>query len=375
MNFKLCRLAFWMIPLLFLSACSNYQKIIRKPQIYDGEQFGRVPLPKAESAPFYFDTVEKNMPLPSLEKWADEKEIKNFATSEDFLANSNTTAFLVIRNDSILFENYYNGASKTTTSQAFSVTKPLIASLLMQALEEERIQSLDEKVIQYFPIKKQGNNCEMLTLKHLAQMQSGLNHYDYFRLFKVTKLYYAKDVDKYIKKAKVMRKPGVQFKYKSIDTQVLGTCLENIFDEKDLLNRFASLYWNPIGPENPGYFNVDCNQNNNMKYYGGLNISARDLAKIGKIYLNDGKFEDQQIISEEWMNYISDTTNHVGKWDYSMGWYFDTKTKEQDIFYGAGFNGQFLLMNKTTNTIIVRLGESKAKHSWWEILSDLSKLF
>ena len=245
----------------------------------------------------------------------------------------------------------------------------------MQALEEDKIASLDEKVIHYFPIKKQRNNCEMLTLKHLAQMQSGLNHFDYFRIFKVTKLYYAKDVDQYIKKAKVKRKPGSQFKYKSIDTQILGTCLESIFDEKDLMDRFVNLYWNPIRPENPGYFNVDGDENQNMKYYGGLNVSARDLAKIGKIYLNNAKFEDQQIISSDWMNYITDTTNHVGKWNYSMGWYFDTQTKDQDIFYGAGFNGQFLVINKTTNTIIVRLGESKAKHSWWQILSNLSMLF
>lgn len=365
----------FIIVCLFLSSCANYNAGMRRPQIKDGKTFGRIPLPEPETEVYRFAKVDNNIELPELMDWAGSKADKKFTDAEDFVSSNRTSALLIIRSDTILYERYFNGFTDSTITQVFSVTKPLIASLLSQAIEEGRIENLDEPVIDYLCLKGKEEKCQALTFKHLAQMQSGFNHYDYRRIFRVLRLYYAKDLDTYVAKARVGRMPGGKFLYKSFDTQVLGMCLEKVFEEDDLINRFVELYWKNIHPEHKGYFSVDGKKNKNPKYFGGLNIAARDLAKIGKIYMNDGKFEDQQVISEDWIHYIEDTTNHVGKWDYGLGWYFDAYSPEHQIYYGSGFNGQFLVINKTNNTIIVRLGEKENGYDWWKMLTEMSKLF
>ncbi len=67
--------------------------------------------------------------------------------------------------------------------------------------------------------------------------------------------------------------------------------------------------------------------------------------------------------------------SHVDKWDYSFGWYFDKYSVGNPIYYGSGFTGQFLVINKKNNTIIIRLGNGEGGHHWWELLTDLSTLF
>ncbi|MCP4120810.1 MAG: serine hydrolase [Bacteroidetes bacterium] len=361
--------------IVLMPSCVHYDKVMSKPQIEDGIRFGRRVLPDSEMEPFYFTKRAQNIDVPGLESWADRKAMNKYEGIQSFLEGSKTTAFLVVRNDSIIFEDYPNGKQSDDITQIFSITKPLTVSLLSEALDEDRISTVHTPVNQYFPIRKRGERSKDLTLSHLANMQSGFNHNDYWRWVRVVRFYHSKNADNYISKVKIIRRPGKKYRYKSIDTQVLGICMEKIFEEDDLMDRFVSLYWNNIGPEHSGYFSIDHLESDNLKYYGGLNVSARDLAKIGKIYLNDGVFEEKQVLNKEWMNYIQDTTNHVGRFDYCMGWYFDEMAEGRNVFYGSGFNGQLLVINKDTNTVIVRMGESKDGHEWFHILSELSTLF
>ncbi len=362
--------------LLVFSGCAPYKALMKPPTIYDGINYGRRAFPVSKSEPYHFAPTSENIDLPTLEHWAEKKANKKYTDVEKFIEEHGSTAFLVIRNDSILYENYFNGGSDSAATQIFSVTKPLVVSLLSQAIEEGYISSVDTPTQDFFDFGKIGKHTSQLTLAHLGQMRSGLNQYDYFRLIKLMKLYHALNVDAFLRsKVRVGKLPGKKFKYKSTDTQVLGVCMENMFEEEDLLGRFTSLYWDNIGPEHQGYFSVDDTINNNLKYYGGLNLTARDLAKIGKLYINDGNFEGKQVINEEWIEMINDTTNHQGKWYYNMGWYFDEYSEDNRIMYGAGFNGQYVVINKDTNTVIVRLGEGKKGQEWYHIICNLSKLF
>ena len=283
--------------LITLSSCSSYQELLKKPTIYDGIEYGRRAFPTSKSNPFIFPKKTKNIALPELEKWAEEKAIKKYEDVEQFIEEKGSNAFLVIKNDTIIYENYFNKGRVDEATQLFSVTKPLVVSLLSQALEEGYISSIDTQAHHFFDFQKIGKHTKQLTLSQLGQMRSGLNQYDYFRLVKLMKMYHALNVDAFLRtKVRVGKLPGKKFKYKSTDTQVLGVCMENMFGEEDLFKRFTELYWDNIGPEHKGYFSVDDTIGNNLRYYGGLNLTARDLAKIGKLYLNDGNFEGKQVI-------------------------------------------------------------------------------
>lgn len=358
------------------TSCIHYHKVHKKPTIYDGIDYGRVELPESTMEPYYFAEYPHGTDLPPLEQWAGDKVARKYDNPTEFVTDNKTTALLIIRNDTILYERYFNGMRPDSITQIFSVTKPLTASLLSVAIERDLIPSVDVPVNDYLSIKRRKKKANDLMLRHLAQMRSGLNHSDYWRWLRIMRFYHAKDADRYIQKVRVSRDPGKKYRYKSIDTQILGRSLEKIFGAEDLLEEFVRLYWNNIGPEHRAYFSIDHPESGNLKYYGGLNTSARDLAKIGKIYMNGGQFEGKQIIDREWLDFVTDTTTFVGRWGYSMGWYFDEYDgAERDIFYGAGFGGQYLIINRTTNTIIVRFGEGKAGHDWYHILCELSTLY
>ena len=357
------------------TSCSNYHSVLQKPKISDGITYGRKELPPSTAKTFYFKKGNGNIAIPELDQWADKKALRKYTSFDEFMDGANTSAFLVVRNDSIIFEHYYNDYESTDITQIFSVTKPITVSLLSEAIEEGRIGSVHAPVSDYLDIRRRKKKCKDLTLCHLGQMQSGLNHSDYWRWARIMRFYHSKNADHYIQKVKVFRDPGAKFRYKSIDTQVLGACMEKIFGTEDLTTRFIDLYWNRIGPENRGYYSIDHLDSGNPKYYGGLNLSAMDLAKIGKIYLNDGWFEGQQVINGEWMDFIQDTSNRVGRFDYCMGWYFDEMDTDRNVYYASGFNGQLLVINEDTNTIVIRMGEGKSGHEWFRILSELSTLF
>lgn len=361
------------MPLLF-SSCIHFHEVMKKPSIDDGKRYGRVELESPDHV-YRFAEAEQPVALPPLDEWACDKAIRKFGSPEEFLKHERTSALLIVRNDTLLYEHFFNGHGPDDITQIFSVTKPLTASMLALAQEEGRISSFDEPADHYFPIRKRKRKVDDLTLRHLSNMVSGLNHSDYWRILKIIRFYHSIDSDRYMRKVKVYRKPGKKFRYKSMDTQVLGMCLENIFEEDDLIERFTNTYWKPIGPEKPGYFSVDHLDSGNPKYYGGLNVSPRDLAKIGKIFLNNGVFEGERILPESYFETIRDTTLHTGNWGYSMGWYFDEWSPDRDIFYGSGFNGQTLLMNRDNNTIVIRLGEAKKGHEWFHLMAELSTLF
>ena len=104
-----------------------------------------------------------------------------------------------------------------------------------------------------------------------------------------------------------------------------------------------------------------------------INARARDYAKIGRLYLNKGKWNGKQIVSEDWVTQSTkiDTTNGtVGYYQYQ--WWLPTQTGD---FMAQGILGQYIYVHPEKNLVIVRLGKNEGKADWWEILSSLGQAY
>ncbi len=361
---------------IFITSCAPTSKVLwyNVPSVKDAKLFPQITLEASPNAAWPF--VEKqNWQVPTLEKWVGKKGA-GYDNFESFLEATNTTAFIVIRNDSVLYENYFNGLSNEEPDIVFSLNKVFITSLLDIAIKEGYIKNLKQKVSDFIPSFKQGGKSKV-TIENVLDMNSGLNHDDYQKLFSSGLLYYNSNLDKLIDKAKAEYEAGQAFTYKSMDTQILGRCIE-IATGRDIIDYIQEKIWNPLGMEYPAYFTRD-REDGDERMFGGLEVSSRDLVKLGKLFLDDGKWNGESIIRSSWIKDIRNRKLEKGKWyGYKYGWWRDTQFDQHFLdsedFFGAGYKGQFLYISPENNTIILRQGSNKGGITWSPTLGKLSDL-
>ncbi len=362
--------------LSLLSCTAGRILVFNQPSVEDLKHFPANKITAAPSGknPFVEDSNINHIPSPCL--WTThQKEICNQGL-DDFLDDSNTNAFVIVRNDSILYEQYRARYAPDEPKIIFSITKVFITSLLAILLEEGTIKSLDQKVASFLPSFNLTGKKD-ISLRHLLQMTSGINHDEYRKLAKSVIIYYHPDLDKFMNKTKLEHQVGQQFVYKSIDTQILGRCMEEATG-KSISDLLQEKIWNPLKMEHDGFFTLD-RKNGNERMYGGMAVSSRDLLKIARLYLNNGLWDGKQIIPQDWVKTIENraTTNNKW-WGYTNGWWLDTYvqadfTQNKDYF-AAGYNGQVLYINPEDNIIILRQGKNKGGIKWYTALSHLGKL-
>ena len=141
------------------------------------------------------------------------------------LEKMQTIAYLVIKNDSIHLERYWDGYSEESNTNSFSMAKTIVSILTGIAIDEGHIESVDQKVGDFFPEYSSGLN-DKLTIKHLLTMSSGMNFSEsYSNPFAFpAKAYFGDDLKGLMQKYKVVEDPGVEFEYLSGNTQLLGYC-------------------------------------------------------------------------------------------------------------------------------------------------------
>ncbi|HVF80337.1 MAG TPA: serine hydrolase, partial [Flavisolibacter sp.] len=158
------RLAFCFLLALCCSSCWMLRAYkVRKFQLTDHERMPFVTIQKADAPSSFIDAATAT----------GYKTLKNFLDTN--LSKSLTAAFLVIRNDSIIYEAYFNGFKRESLLPSFSVAKSFVATLVGIAVAEGKIVSLQQPVTDYLPeLKKRDNRFVNITLQHLLDMRSGL---------------------------------------------------------------------------------------------------------------------------------------------------------------------------------------------------------
>jgi len=291
------------------------------------------------------------------------RTLKLPAEGTGLLEELETTAFLVIRNDSICFESYNDGFDENTVSNSFSVAKSIVGILTGIAADEGHLK-VSDPVSRFLPEFSEGENAK-LRIEHLLQMSSGLNWDEsYSSLFsKTTEAYYGNDLRKLISGLKVITEPGKEFSYMSCNTLLLGVILESATGMK-LAGYAEQKLWNPVGAVHPAFWSLD-KSGGIEKSYCCFYSTARDFARVGKLMLDSGMWNGKRIVSKE---YIRQTLTPVNIPDpdgnpvdyYGYQWWL-LNHEGQEVFYARGILGQYIVVIPEKRIVIVRLGKKRGE--------------
>lgn len=285
---------------------------------------------------------------------------------ESYIKSKETVAFLIIRRDTILYEKYFDDYMQASVIPSFSMAKSFTSMLIGCAIDDGLIKSVEEPVTNYVPeLKKQG--FDKVTIKNLLQMTSGIDFKEnYVNPFgDVAKLYYGTNLRKQVGGFELKSQPGKKFNYNSGDSQLLGLVLERALKNRNITHYMQEKIWSPLGMEYNGSWSLDREKNGMEKTFCCLNASAVDFAKIGRLYLNKGNWNGQQIISEQWVKESTKIDTSNGSLDYyQYNWYVSKESYE-----AFGILGQMLYVNPAKELIIVRLGKDRTNIRW-DLISE-----
>ena len=318
----------------------------------------------------YFDNREIKSDNP--QPWALHKQYNTIDESDklnELNDKRKTKSFLVIKNDSILFEKYYDGHKQTDISNSFSVAKSIVTSMLGKAIMEGKIKSLDQPVSDFFKEYKNGLASE-LTVGDLASMSSGMKWNEkYYSVINITsESYFTDDLRSVILGQEIENKPGKGFRYSSGDTQLLAMIIEKATGTS-LSNYLSQKFWDPMGAENLALWQIDSKESGMEKAYCCIAATARDFARFGKLYIDKGKWGDTQILDSSFvelsLNPVFDDSPF-----YGYGWWL-YEYEGKKVFTMNGHRGQFVISFPDENIIIVRQGDFNNKGRVSEGSGDL----
>ena len=263
-------------------------------------------------------------------------------------------AYLIIKNDSIWFEKYYDNFNKDSKTNSFSMVKSMISAMLGKAIMEGHIESLEQPVSDFFPEFSDGLAAKM-TVGDLSSMASGTNWDEaYYSPFSITtRAYFDDDLAKVILGLKVVDEPGQAYKYASGDTQLLAMIIEKATG-KTLTTYLSESFWKPLGAENEAFWQLDSEDSGLEKAFCCLASNARDFARFGKLYKDFGKWRGNQLLDSSFV-VKSVTPRFPDSPMYGYGWWLRT-LKSKSFFMMRGHLGQYVIVEPDDNIIIIRLG-------------------
>lgn len=286
-------------------------------------------------------------------------------TLESFLVKKRTLSFLILRNDTLIFERYYYDTVQYPVIPTFSISKSFVSTLIGIALDEVFFNSLNEPITYYVP--ELDSNYRNITLQMLLDMRSGLDCHGFIN--GVPRIYFSKDLNKDINNYYLRNKPGSEFNYLNINTLLLTIALENA-TSTNTANYLEAKIWKPLGMANPATWNVD--DTGQIKGFTGLNASPMDLIRFGNLILKNGVYNGQQLIPYNWltecMTIHNDSKDNNG-YHYSYSW----RITDKGNYAATGLLGQYIFIVPSKNIVIVRTGDSFSHFNWIQFLEILSE--
>ena len=264
-----------------------------------------------------------------------------------------TIAYLIIKNDSIFYEHYYDGFDQNSKSNSFSMAKSFVSGLLGKAIMDGYIESLDQPIGDFFPKYKDTKT----TVGDLASMASGLEWDErYYSPFSITtRAYFDDDLKEMMLNLDIVEEPGKEFKYLSGSTQLLAMVIEEASGKK-IADYFSESFWQPLGAANDALWQLDSEEHGLVKAYCCFASNARDFARFGKLYKDHGNFNGQQLLDSAFVAKSVQPRFEGAPYGYGF-WLGDFNGKS--FFAMRGHLGQYVIVVPEDDLMVVRLGHQK----------------
>lgn len=289
--------------------------------------------------------LEKGAPLTmpdSYTKWVDERTI---------------TSTLVLKDGKIVHEAYYRGTTVKDRRISWSVAKSYMSALFGILVHEGAIASLDDAVTKYCP-QLIGGAYDGVTVLNVLQMSSGIT-------FNEDYLDYDSDINRMGRILALGGKmddfaaglterfagPGETWQYTSIDTHVLGMVVRGATG-RDIVDLMSEKLMTPLGLEQTPIYLTD---GVGVAFVlGGLNLTTRDYARFGQMILQNGLWQDKQIVPADWVaaSTVASAPTAPGELGYGYQWWMPVGAPPGE-FMGRGIYGQALYVDQPAGVLIV----------------------
>ncbi|MFA5078000.1 MAG: serine hydrolase [Dehalococcoidia bacterium] len=303
---------------------------------------------------------------------------------EPYLAQSDSTAFIVIKDDTVLYEKYLNGYSQDSVQRSFSMAKSITSTLVGLAVQDGYIHSLDDKMVGYLPELK-GRGLDEMTIRDLLVMNSGIAFNllpkDAFILsqpfYDEALMYYLPNTRSHILKLHAGREPvGAYFLYDDYYPLLEALIIERT-SHKTISAYTEEKLWTQLGMEYPASWSLDSEQDGFEQAASGFNARAIDFAKFGRLFLKDGIWEGRQILPIGWgKEATSPDPNDKRPWMNDPNWkdaggyykyhWWGIVNEDGTYDYTATGSpgGQIIYISPSHNAIVVHNGASGDPMVW-----------
>jgi CubicO group peptidase (beta-lactamase class C family) len=302
----------------------------------------------------------------------------------------NIHSLLIAKDNELVYENYFSGKDEywglslgyakhdaSTLHDIRSISKSVVAACIDIAIQQRRIKSIDDPIFAYLPeyIKFKTLQNEKITIRHLLTMSSGIKWNENLPIRtpanNETQMERSLNPVEYVLSQPLDTIPGVVWNYNSGGIQVLAEIIKSV--SGDDIDKFAEKFlFKPLGIKNykwikssksavlfhPG--KIFSHRRSFPAAASGLRLTSRDLLKFGLLYLNNGRWDDKQILTENWVNETFKTQilreNNSTIYGYSYLFWTYTETisnKTFQIVSARGLGGQRIFMNKKLNLLVV----------------------
>jgi CubicO group peptidase (beta-lactamase class C family) len=278
---------------------------------------------------------------------------------DGFLRATDTLAFVVVHDDRLVYERYFQGSDRSSLQTSFSVAKSFVSTLVGIAIDEGAIGSVSDPVTDYVPeLADRDPRFERITLHDLLTMSSGIRYQEHSLPVPWgddINTYYGTDLrDLAVNATEIERPPGQAWLYNNYNPLLLGLVLERATG-MSVSAYMSTRLWRPLGAEFDASWSLDSEASGFEKMESGLNAAPIDYARFGELFLHDGEWNDTRIVPEDWVRTATalDATTDPAE-DYQYFWWIDTERPGR--FYALGNLGQYIYVAPDTGVVIVRNG-------------------
>jgi CubicO group peptidase (beta-lactamase class C family) len=266
-------------------------------------------------------------------------------------------SILVVKNGFIAKEWYESSFDKDHLFRIYSVSKSVTSTLIGITLDKGYISSLNEYVLDYFPdydIANPSPQKDAMTIWHLLTMTTGLHWPEYYPYSDPRNPYSewkaSEDHVGFVLNRTMDAPPGTTFNYNTGASHLLTAIIQRATNMSTI--DFANQYlFGPLSIEQSRW------DEDPQGVAGGgdnLYLTPRDMAKIGYLFLNDGKWEGEQIVSKQW---VRTATSAIISWDWVLDYGYQWWIAPGDDFYRAlGYGGQQINVFPSEDLIVVFTG-------------------
>lgn len=344
--------------------------------------------------------LDENIP-PDQEVW-DYELPANLGMNENVLLQldadikqglfGNTQGLTIIKNNKLIFENYYQGTGRNDFFAVGRLGTGLVTALFGEILNNRLANQLDTPIYRFFPeytaIFEANPNKREITIEHLLNMTSGFVWNESLTTIDeadndLTKLLNSDNYVEFVLNQPLEAPPGRRFSFNSGCNIILLNLMDKLIGES-LQEYFEQRVFAPLGIED---YQVDHTPSGLPNYSLGLSLKQLDLTKIGYLLLKNGEWEGLQIIDNRWMDQILQSQKTISSQnDFGYNWwlfnnqsFIFTNYNIDDVNYLFGTRNQGIYFSQKRDLLVVinngiDPGRSFSNTSFWAFTQVLDSL-